>query len=74
MPVWLRRYTFHEIHEFYEKEKEEYEKAQGKNTITANSKLDKFKGSSDFKATSDMINVPSFVSKVRANNKSDAKK
>lgn len=28
MPLWLRRFTFKKIEEFYEKEKEEYEKQQ----------------------------------------------
>ena len=32
MPIWLRRFTFQKISEFYEKEKEEHEKAQGKST------------------------------------------
>jgi hypothetical protein len=30
MPVWLRNYTYRKISDFYEKEKEEYEKAKGK--------------------------------------------
>jgi len=30
MPIWLRRFTFNEIKEFYEREKEEYEEATGK--------------------------------------------
>ena len=28
MPIWLRKYTFESIREFYEKEKEAYEEAQ----------------------------------------------
>lgn len=32
MPIWLRKFTFHEINEFYKKESEEYEKAKTKNT------------------------------------------
>ena len=34
MPIWLRKYTFKEISDFYEKEKKEYEKAQGKGKST----------------------------------------
>ena len=32
MPIWLRKFTFHEINEFYKKENEEYEKAKTKNS------------------------------------------
>ena len=40
MPIWLRRYTNSTIREFYEKEKEEYDKAAGKSkTITNNSPI-----------------------------------
>lgn len=34
MPVWLRNYTFRKISDFYEKEKEEYEKAKGRQKAT----------------------------------------
>ena len=34
MPIWLRNFTFRKIQEFYEKEKESYEKASKKNTLT----------------------------------------
>lgn len=30
MPIWLRNYTFRNIEEFYEKEKEEYDKVNKK--------------------------------------------
>lgn len=30
MPIWLRRFTFNSIKDFYEKEKEEYDKATNK--------------------------------------------
>lgn len=40
MPNWLRKYTHNTIREFYEKEKEEYDKAAGKSkTITNNSPI-----------------------------------
>lgn len=32
MPIWLRNFTFFEIQKFYEKEKEEYKKAQSKSS------------------------------------------
>jgi hypothetical protein len=35
MPIWLRKFTYNNIREFYEKEKEEYDKAMNKSkTIT----------------------------------------
>ncbi len=34
MPVWLRRFTFEKIKEYYDKEREEMEKQQG--TLTNN--------------------------------------
>lgn len=34
MPIWLRRFTFNEINEFYIKEREEYEKATGQSKLT----------------------------------------
>jgi hypothetical protein len=42
MPIWLRKFTFNQINEFYKKEQEEYEKGQGKSQIvTANKPLAK---------------------------------
>ena len=35
MPIWLRKFTFHKIKEYYDKEAEEAEKAQGKHKQTA---------------------------------------
>jgi len=34
MPIWLRRFTFKEIQEFYEKEQESYKKVNQKGTST----------------------------------------
>lgn len=34
MPIWLRRFTFKEIQEFYEKEKAAYDKVNKKGTST----------------------------------------
>jgi hypothetical protein len=33
MPIWLRKFTFNAIKEFYDTEKEEYEKASGNGQI-----------------------------------------
>lgn len=42
MPIWLRKYTFNSINEFYKKEKEEYEEATGKGKmITGNTPVSK---------------------------------
>ena len=65
MPIWLRKYTFHEIKTYYDKEREEYEKASGKNTITADSRLDKFANNIK-KQDTQKVNVPAFVSKVKS--------
>ena len=35
MPVWLRNYTYRKISDFYEKEKEEMDKARGKQKSAA---------------------------------------
>lgn len=34
MPIWLRKFTYHKIKEFYDKEAEEAEKMQNKNKQT----------------------------------------
>lgn len=36
MPIWLRRFTFNSMNEFYEKEQEEYRKASGKGELVTN--------------------------------------
>ena len=42
MPIWLRKFTFNNINEFYKKEQEEYTKAAGKGElVTANKPLAK---------------------------------
>lgn len=33
MPIWLRKFTFQKMNEFYEKEKEEINKASGKSKL-----------------------------------------
>ena len=33
MPIWLRKYTFHQMEEHYKKEKEEYDKASRKSKV-----------------------------------------
>lgn len=40
MPIWLRRFTFNNIDEFYKKEEEAYKEAQNKGkTVTADKPL-----------------------------------
>lgn len=40
MPIWLRKYTFNTINEYYQKEQEEYKKATGKGEmVTANTPI-----------------------------------
>ena len=34
MPIWLRKFTFKEIKDFYEEEKKEYEKSTKKGNTT----------------------------------------
>jgi hypothetical protein len=42
MPIWLRKFTFNNINEFYKKEQEEYKKATGKGElVTADKPLAK---------------------------------
>ena len=42
MPIWLRRFTFNTKNEFYQKEKEEYDKITNKGElVTANKPLSK---------------------------------
>ncbi len=36
MPIWLRRFTFNNINEHYEKDHEEYNKALGKGETLTN--------------------------------------
>jgi len=39
MPIWLRRFTFNVVKEFYDKEKEEYDKIVNKSkTLQSSSK------------------------------------
>ena len=35
MPIWLRKFTFQKINEFYEKEAEAHAKASGKSAATS---------------------------------------
>lgn len=36
MPIWLRKFTFSKLQEFYEKRNKEMEKAAGKSTLSTN--------------------------------------
>lgn len=64
MPVWIRRFTYNSIKDYYDKERQEYEKAQGKNTITSKSDLRSFKDTPN-----QNVNLPNFVSKVKSRKK-----
>ena len=41
MPIWLRNFTFQKMQEFYEKEKEEYDKANKKSQTLKGGKIKK---------------------------------
>jgi hypothetical protein len=59
MPIWLRKYTFNSINEFYQKEQEEYQKASGQGElVTANRPLAKQK------MPDSVIQKPTYTSKV----------
>jgi hypothetical protein len=34
MPIWLRKFTFHQIHSFYKEEQEQYQNVQNGNKTT----------------------------------------
>lgn len=59
MPIWLRKFTFNNINEYYKKEQEEYTKASGKGElVTANKPLAK-------PNVPDLSNIkPTYTSKV----------
>jgi hypothetical protein len=52
MPIWLRKFIFNNIQEFYKKEEEEYKKAQSKhNKGTTNIRMDE----------SNKVKIPDFI-------------
>jgi hypothetical protein len=53
MPIWLRRFTFNEIHQYYEEEKNSYNKSSNPNSKTVIG--------SDGK-----VNSPEFLSKIKS--------
>ena len=59
MPIWLRKFTFNTMNEFYEKEQAEYKKATNKGEmVTANKPLAK-------PNVPDLTNIkPTYTSKV----------
>lgn len=61
MPIWLRNFTFKEINDFYEKEKEEIDRASGKEIVTANTDVNKLKSIS----SAAKVHVPDFVAKSK---------
>jgi hypothetical protein len=62
MPIWLRRFTFQEINDFYEKEKQELEKAYGKEQLSAESQPNML-------SKNNQVKLPDFVSKVKRTKK-----
>jgi len=62
MPIWLRKFTYTNIGDFYAKEKDEYDKAVGKQKINPNNPLKNIK---------DMpkVNLPEYISKIKNNKK-----
>lgn len=40
MPIWLRNFTYKKLHEYYQKEAEEYEKASGKSSSNKSTLID----------------------------------
>lgn len=59
MPIWLRKFTFNEINEFYEKEKEEYDKASGREKVTANT------DPNTLKSISSRVQIPNYVTSAK---------
>jgi hypothetical protein len=59
MPVWLRRFTFEKIKEFYDKEREEAEKQQG--TLNNNNPKDLARPNI---APKQQSNQPTYVTKA----------
>ena len=62
MPIWLRRFTFREINEFYIHEKEEYDKATSGDKITAKTDPRNIK-------PLPKVEVPNFVSAIKKHKK-----
>ena len=58
MPIWLRNFTFREVDEYYQKEKEEYDKAAGRDKITADTDPSKIK-------PIPKVQVPNFITTVK---------
>lgn len=60
MPIWLRKFTHKSISDFYEKEREEYDKQSGKSKIDPNAKQQQKLPN---------VNIPDFVSKIKSSKK-----
>ena len=63
MPIWLRRFTFNKIQNFYADEKEQYENAQSGN-----------KGSKNLVDPSGKVNTPDFAQASKQYKKSSSYK
>jgi len=57
MPIWLRKLTHNKIHDFYEREKEEFEKQVSGEKMTADSNM------KDIAKKLPKVDVPDFVTK-----------
>lgn len=63
MPIWLRKFVYKEIYDFYEKEKKEYEKSvNGREQINANTDLQTL---NNIKNQMKKAEIPDFVSKIK---------
>jgi len=62
MPIWLRKFTHNSINDFYTKEKDNYDKATGKNKIDPNNPINNMK-------ELPKVNLPDFVSKIKSSKK-----
>jgi hypothetical protein len=63
MPIWLRKFTYNEINDYLEKEREQIEASKGKKQITAQTKLQ------DIVKSTSKVDVPDFVSKFTGRKK-----
>lgn len=67
MPIWLRKFVHKEIYDFYEKEKEEYEKSiNGRQQISAGTDQNTL---SKIKNSVAKTQIPDFVSTVKKSKK-----
>ena len=66
MPIWLRKFTFHQIQSFYKEEQEQYENSQNSNKTTVIDSSGKV-NTPEFAQVSQKYNQPTYS--TRASNK-----